>query len=121
MRANAARPREKRVLEYGWTQDGGLWLAARIPLLVSSYMFSVPLGIRRIVSGQSFLIEDSEGVECGSLRIDEGGLATGLTPFLLKRGADEDDIVLIEFDLPGAKARVHLTDDDLLEELSPAM
>jgi hypothetical protein len=52
--ANAARPKEKRVLDHGWTVSGSLWLAVRIPALHNSLVIGVPSVIRHMLASRRF-------------------------------------------------------------------
>ncbi|HEX9867547.1 MAG TPA: hypothetical protein VGC99_02955, partial [Candidatus Tectomicrobia bacterium] len=54
--ANAEQPREKRVLDYGWTPEGRLWVGVRLPDLksVSSFIFLMPSAMRRLVADGEF-------------------------------------------------------------------
>src|SRR5262249_51764726 len=103
--ANAARPREKRIIDHGWTQDGDLWFAARLPEIQSSLVLGVPSAIRRFVAGREYPATDDLGLPAGTVRINADGTASyGYVQFLIRNGADEDDILLIVFRLTDGKA-----------------
>jgi Sigma-70, region 4 len=119
--ANALRQKEKRVLDHGWAPEGQLWLAARIPAAhgAANLVVSVPGPIRHYLSGRQFDVRDEDGVSHGSIRVNDEGASYGFTPFLRQRGADEGDILIVEFDLTRNVALLQLGDDELLEEMSP--
>jgi hypothetical protein len=119
--ANALRPREKRVLDYGWTLEGQLWLAARLPASqqTANLVVGIPGPIRNYLSGRRFEARDEDQVNHGSIRVNDEGTSYGFAPFLRQRGADEGDILIAEFNLTNKVALLRLGDDDLLEELSP--
>jgi len=116
---NALRPKERRVLDHGWTREGNLWLAARIGPQHASHVVGVPSPIRRFVTGREFSARDEDGVGHGVVRINVEGASYGFASFLRQRGADEGDILIAEFDLAGGAALLRLGDDELLDEMSP--
>jgi hypothetical protein len=119
--ANALRVHEKRVLDHGWTSDGRLWLGARIPAAheAAAMKVSMPGAIRHYVAGREFAATDEDGIALGSIRVNEEGNSWGFSRFLRQRGADEGDILVVEFNLAENVAVLRLGDDELLEEISP--
>ncbi len=47
--ANALRPREKRLQDYGWTTERKIWIAARIPEFYESYVCGCPGSVLRFL------------------------------------------------------------------------
>jgi len=120
LRANALRQKEKRVLDHGWTADGQLWVATRLPgTLSGAFVFGMPGAIKRYLAGRKFAAKDDDGIEHGNVRINDEGSSYGFGSFLRQRGADEGDILIAEFDLNGGTALLRLGDDELLDEISP--
>lgn len=117
--ANAARPREKRVLDHGWSESGNLWLAIRIPALYNSLIVGVPAVVRHMLANRRFTVTDEGGARYGAIWIDESGVSGGYGTFLLSRGADEDDILIAEFQLVSGNVVLRLGDDETLDELAP--
>jgi hypothetical protein len=118
--ANALREKERRVLDHGWTTDGRLWVATRLPAAHSGgYVFGIPGAIKRYVSGREFAGKDEDGIPRGIIRINDEGTSYGFGAFLRQRGADEGDILVAEFDLEHGAALLRLGNDELLEEISP--
>jgi hypothetical protein len=117
--ANAARPAEKRIIDHGWTESGNLWLAARLPEDPSRFVLGIPLAIRRFVAGRDFSATDQNGLMAGTVRVNPEGTSYGYGPFLARRGADADDILLISFHLTHRSATLQLVDDEELEAMSP--
>jgi hypothetical protein len=118
--ANALRQKEKRVLDHGWTTDGQLWVATRLPSTHSGgFVFGTPGAIKRYLAGRQFAAKDDDGIDHGSVRINDEGASYGFGSFLRQRGADEGDILIAEFDLNGGTALLRLGDDELLDEISP--
>jgi len=118
--ANAARPNERRIIDHGWTERGELWLAARLPEDPSHFVLGIPSAIRRFVAGREFPATDENGVTAGTVRVNDEGTSYGYSPFLVRRGADADDILFITFRLAGGNASLRLIDDEELEAISPS-
>lgn len=114
--ASSDRPKARRVLDHGWTSSGRLWAAARLRESLGSWVFSIPGAIRHYVAGRSYPAVDESGATCGTVGITSEGLSYGYGPFLQRRGADEGDVLVVEFDLTEQRAILRLGDDVLLEE-----
>lgn len=118
--ANALRQKEKRVLDHGWTTEGKLWMAARLPTVHSgNFVFGIPGAIKRFLVGRQFAIRDEGDLVRGAIRINDEGSSYGFGAFLHRRGADAGDILIVEFDLSRSEALLRLGNDELLDELSP--
>ena len=117
--ANALRPKEKRVLDHGWSPEGHLWLAARLPARHTGFVLGVPSAIRQYIVGREFPAKDENGQSFGNIRINDQGMSYGFGPFLRQRGADQDDMLMIEFDLVNSDATLRLGDEEILDEISP--
>jgi hypothetical protein len=118
--ANALRQKERRVLDHGWTPDGELWVATRLPARQpASFVFGVPGAIKRYLAGRQFIAKDEDEIAYGTIRVNHEGTSSGFGRFLRQRGADEGDILIAEFDLGGDVALLRLGNDELLEEMSP--
>jgi len=119
--ANALRPREKRVIDFGWTSEGSLWVAVRLPKDAELQVFHIPTAVSRFVEGRDFPAQTEAGDSCGRIRVQEYGTCYGHAEFLRRAGADEGDILQISFDLVGGGATLALIDDESLEEMSPIL
>jgi hypothetical protein len=75
--------------------------------------------MRRLVADGEFPAFAESGLPAGKIRIAEDGQSWGYGPFLARSGADEDDILMVEFDLAEHTALLRLGDDDMLEKLNP--
>jgi hypothetical protein len=118
--ANALRQKEKRVIDHGWTPDGQLWVAARLPAAqFGNLVFTLPAAIKSYLADRHFGATDEDGIFHGTIRVNEEGTSYGFGSFLCQRGADEGDILIAEFDLSGGAALLRLGNDELLEEMSP--
>ena len=117
--AEAMRPRERRVMDYGWAPDGELWIAVRLPRLADLQVFGVPSAVKRFLENEEFLAYTETGEACGRLKVYENGNCGGFEKFLHRFGADEGDVMHVSFDLTRRAATLRLIDDEDLEELSP--
>jgi hypothetical protein len=119
--ANAEHLREKRVLDYGWTPEGRLWIGVRLPDLTSLAAFThgVPAVIRLFIAGRELPAFSENGASSGIVRVNQKGVSWGYGPFLARSGADEGDIFIVEFDLAERTALLRLGDEEDLEELDP--
>ena len=117
--ANALRQKERRVLDHGWTPMGNFGWPPGYLALSGNFAFGIPGAIKRYLSGRQVCAKDDDGIDHGSVRINDEGSSYGFGPFLRQRGADEGDILIAEFDLNGGTALFRLGDDELLDEISP--
>lgn len=115
--ANQTSPREKRVLSFGWTQSGSLWLASRLPYNLASVVIGVPGALRRYLESRSFAaFERTTGQSCGTLSINAEGTSYGYATFIRRSGADALDVLYSEFDLQRDTVQLSLADENALEE-----
>jgi hypothetical protein len=115
--ANHLQPRERRVLGHGWSEDGRLWVAARIPHTgAASLVVGCPGPIRRYLSGRNFECQVKETHHrCGTIGINEKGMSYGYGPFIRRYGLDEGDILLAEFDLLAGTVNLSVGSESLLD------
>jgi hypothetical protein len=117
--ALAMRPRERRLVDFGWTDNGNLWLAMRLPnLSIASYTHGIPTAILPYVAGRQFRALTRDNREVGTVVVDERGASWGYGPFLAREGADEGDILYTEFNLVRGTAMLELEPEDFLEASS---
>jgi len=115
---SSERGREKRIVDYGWTSEGRLWVAIRLPADPSGILPHLPAAIRRYLVAEEYTAQTDLGSACGRVRIYDNGNSTGYGPFLRQAGADEGDILVAEFDLSARCAILRLLDEEQLEELA---
>lgn len=97
--ANSLRARERRVLNYGWTKSGSLWMSAKLPEFRQSLVLGVPSKIKRYVSGKTYLATDEAGKSCGNIYVNDNGSVYGFANYLRRKGADKGDIMIIKYDI----------------------
>jgi hypothetical protein len=79
----------------------------------------MPAPIRRLVADGEFPAFSESGLPSGRIRVKEDGQSWGCGRFLARNGADEGDILIVEFELAEHTAILQLGDDEVLEELDP--
>jgi hypothetical protein len=119
--AAALRPREKRIEDFGWNDDGTLWVAIRVPAAIATKMFGLPSAVVRYLKGRDYAAFTTEGHPCGTIKIYDGGNSGGWGRFLAMSGADEGDLLLATYNLASSSAVLSIIDDDDLEEMSPGL
>jgi hypothetical protein len=111
-RARALRPREDRITDHGWTAEGRLWFAYRLPQFPDNAVIFVPAPIRRYLAGKSF----SRGQGEPGVSIGDDGLVAGYKVYLRGTGADEDDVIIFSFELMSESVILRLDSRDYLEQ-----
>lgn len=115
--ATGIKPREKRVLEYGWSEEGQLWLAIRVPFIgKNSLVVGIPGAIRRYIAGHDYEVRSKEiDSAYGKIVVQEDGTSYGYGPFIMRNGVDEDDVLLAEFNLAKKTVGLSLAVDEVLD------
>lgn len=108
------RPRERRVLDHGWTSDGRLRLVVRLKD-PGATVIGIPAAVVDYVRDRSFAIR-LDGREIGAVVVDERGTSWGYGPFLSRKGAEPGDVLVVDFDLVGGYALLELSGEDTLDE-----
>jgi len=119
-RSNALRPKEKSVLNYGWHSNGNLWIATRIRIPVGSFVFGPPHAVKAHLLDCSFEARDEHDIACGTVKCTDN-FVFGMGMFLRRRGADEGDVLITEFDLANKTAILSLGNETTLETLDPSL
>jgi hypothetical protein len=91
--------KKTRVLgDYGWTQDGKIFLTYTLSSgVLSNGIVTVPMGMKQHLSGQ-YELRVAEGAPIGRLVVEDSQ-AWGLGPLFSRRGGDPGDSLRILFDL----------------------
>lgn len=117
--ANAMRPRERRIRDFGWTADGNLWVAAVVPPITQPFVFNCPPGCRRYLAGHKFPASLRDGTSCGRLGVTDDGSVYGFSTFRQLSNCDPGDIVIAEFNLGDSRATLILGNDELIDLYCP--
>ena len=118
-KANALRPKEVRVRNFGWTPEGKLWIASAIPDATRPTVIGCPAGTSEYLAGQKFVAFTQDKIPCGTIGITDEGTAYGFGPFQRLTGGDPGDILVVEFDLQERRAALLLGSEELLESYGP--
>ena len=114
---NQLRPNQTRLLNYGWTSNGKLWVAWRLPPSINSVVLGVPRAVLRYLANRSFSAFAKDGGRAtGNISINDIGSSYGYSPFLRYKGADENDTFVAEFDLAKSDVQLSITDESMLEQ-----
>jgi hypothetical protein len=118
-KANALRPKEVRVRNFGWTPEGKLWIASTISDGTQPTVIGCPAGTSAYLAGEKFVAFTQDEIPCGTIGITNDGTAYGFGPFQRMTGGDPGDILVVEFDLQERKATLLLGSEELLESYGP--
>lgn len=112
---SAQQPRETRYADHGWTAEGRLWLAVRLNRHPESSPIHIPKGISHYVGEGRYQALTEAGLPVGTVVVTNDGASWGYGPFLSRRGADQDDVLVVEFDLVNHNASLRVEAAELLE------
>jgi DNA-directed RNA polymerase alpha subunit len=105
---------KRRTVDVGWTPSGSPWCAIELSYAASrTGIVSVPSAVRRFVQGE-FGIVLRDGRRVGQLRVGDTS-AWGLQPTIARRGFEEGDVVILEWDVQKRLVLVVRADVDSLE------
>lgn len=97
---------------HGWMTDGTPWVVLELSQsTASSGVISLPSGFRATLEG-TFVLEGADGIEVGTM-VAKGAAAWGFSGMFRRQGAEEGDLLRLEFDLASGVARAILGDDSL--------
>jgi hypothetical protein len=111
----ATRGRPRRMIGYGWQEDGTLSVTTVVNN-VSSPVIGIPSDVSRYVADRQFAAFTQDGSDTGTIVIDDRGTSWGYGPFLRRRGAEVGDVLTIRFDLVGEQVTLLLADEMELDE-----
>ena len=109
-------PRERRVLSYGWTLDGQIWIAARTPHPPRSMVVGIPSGLQAFLQGKRFEATLEDRSPCGTLASREQNSLYGFYAFARLVSLEEGDVVKMTFDLQKGSVVMEVVDEDALDE-----
>jgi hypothetical protein len=120
-RSSAEGPRQKVLLDSGWTKEGLPWSAYRLSsATLETGVVGVPAGLAGTVSGEFGLLAAGNDTELiGQLGIRDGTM-WGLTTLFRRRRPEPGDHLVVCFDLLGGVATAHLGSWELVEGFAEA-
>ena len=91
------------LVDHGWTDDGRVWISYRLNASnLRSGVFSLPASLRGKVTGNYFI--QSSGTGARRAILAENDKLTGLHRPIAIRGGEQDDVIVVTFDLHHASA-----------------
>lgn len=107
--------RGKRLVDYGWTNDGQIWVAYKLSAgTITSGVVTVPGSMKHFIMG-SFDLLTTDNSPVGRL-VAKDSSAWGLGPYFRRRGGEPNDYLLLTFDLSRREARIAVGDEDVLRD-----
>src|SRR5260370_41972161 len=110
------RMRERHIYDYGWTPNGELWIARHLTGISTNYTLYIPSTIGPYLYGRRFPVQSEDGSAEGTVAVDDRGVSWGYGPFLSRHGADENDVLFVEFDLVHERVTLKLQTAEFLDE-----
>jgi hypothetical protein len=113
-------PRKRRVLNYGWTREGRIWIAAQMPEFAASLIVGIPSPLQEMLGGKSFSATFPDGLPCGTLTAGQEGRGWetlwGFSPFVRMAALEQDDVMKMTFDLNAGSVVLEQVDESSLED-----
>ena len=103
------------MLADGWTPDGDLWIAYRLPS-AHSLVIGIPRSIGSYLMDREFEALAVDGSNAGTIVVSEELSSWGYGPYLSRRGADDGDVLIVTFDLLAGTARLTLDNPEVLDD-----
>lgn len=110
--ANARRPTERRVTDFGWTDVGEAWFAAVVPPTPSPVL-RIPGDIKRFLAERRFAEVGNGGA---AVSVDKDGSSLGYGPILRRLGAEAGDVMVAVFDISKGTVAVRIGGPELEDE-----
>jgi hypothetical protein len=107
----------KVLVDYGWTPDGRIWMGYRLSnSMILTGVFSVPAAFRQFIQGE-FSLRTAEGQVLGKIK-SAGDRAWGLGTLFRRLGGEQDDYLVLIFDLAGRQTTSLLGDTQLIDDFA---
>ena len=101
--------RRKVVQDYGWTDGGNVWVVYRVSRAsAGSGVLSLPASLGKFVDGE-FELKGADSEVLGRITARTTSV-WGFSPFFRRRGVEEGDFLILEFDPTAKVATARLTD-----------
>lgn len=110
--------KSKVVKDYGWTDDGKIWLAHKLSKgMIKIGFFYVPAAMRQFLQGD-FKIKATDGSLIENLKIKDSK-GWSLTRYFERRGGEPGDYLLLIFDLTSHEVEARIGDESSLDDFRP--
>jgi hypothetical protein len=109
-------PRERRIINYGWTGNGRIWVAVKAPHPPRSMVVGIPSGLQAFLAKRKFHAVLEDGSPCGTIASSEQSTLYGFYSFARAAALEEGDVVKMTFDLVKAAVTLEVVNEDALEE-----
>jgi len=112
------RTHGKVLQDYGWTEKDEIWIGYRLSeSVIFNGVCSIPAAMQQFINGD-FKLKPNDGSIVGNL-VARDNSAWGIGPILRRKGAEENDYMVLVFDLSLKTATIYLGDESLLEKFQP--
>lgn len=111
--ANARRPQERRVTDFGWTDSGEAWFAEVVPPYGYNLVLGIPGDIKRFLADRRFAEVGETGA---NISVGKDGTSFGYGPILRRLRAEAGDIMVAVFDISKGTVAVRIGGPDLEDE-----
>ncbi|MFC1720110.1 sigma factor-like helix-turn-helix DNA-binding protein [Pseudomonadota bacterium] len=114
--SNAEKGRKKRVMGYGWTDEGKIWVSVIVPGSTANPVLGIPAGVKKFLCGKHFSAASLDGIDYGTVGVNEAGTAFGFGRFLQQKIAEKGDTLLLVFDHMSRTVELDLGDSNLINQ-----
>jgi hypothetical protein len=111
--ANARRPTERRITDFGWTDSGEAWFAAVVPPYSHSLVLGIPGDIKRFLADRRFT---EVGNSVAAVSVGKDGTSFGYGPILRRLGAEAGDVMVAVFDISKGTVSIRIGGQELEDE-----
>lgn len=103
------------ISDYGWTNDGRIWLGILLTdMILASGSFYIPSGMKNYLQGEYSLVS-KDGKSYGKIKVKDA-FGWNIKSYLKRYGGEEDDYIVLEFDINSRIVTCNIGDEDLLDD-----
>jgi hypothetical protein len=105
----------KGVSDYGWTDDGKIWIALEISeAMLLTGVFGIPAAMKEFIQG-NFALKTADGASIGSIRLKESS-GWNLRHFFKRRGGEPGDYLVLVFNFKDRVVNIHVGDAGIMDD-----
>ena len=106
--------REKRLIEYGWTSVGEIWTCHKLSYsYLKTGIVNIPGPMKQFMQG-NFDLLSIDGDYIDTFKVKDTS-AWSLKKFFKRRGGEEDDYLVLTFNLGSREVRAQVGDKDIID------